>query len=264
MSIRSSLIRTGILGVALAALAAPAVAAPFTATSAMGGSAQPPAGTSVLALTPYDLPAGVTYSLTADPHGVPNGIVSGNSVTNGAGRALYYSDPYVAPNDPYSGSYYSTAGGAITFNFQTPQDYLGLLWGSVDAGNSLSFYNGPTPLGTLFGSEIASNPDGAQDYSGTDYVNVDFTIPYDKVVATSDIVSFEFADIYAASMDPSATIPAPSSLALLGLGLLGLYIVHRRKTSLRVMHAPPPMIARTVRLFPHTLAGLSELPFSLE
>ncbi|HZU91033.1 MAG TPA: hypothetical protein VE993_17410, partial [Stellaceae bacterium] len=167
MSIGSSLIRASALGAVLAAASAPAaLATPFTNTSVTGGSAQPPSGSTVLALAPYALPAGVTYSVTPDPHGVPNGIVAGNSITDSAAQALYYSAPYVAPDEQYSQDYYSTAEGAITFDFQTPQDYLGLLWGSVDASNSLSFYNGPTLLGTLRGGEIASDPTGSQDYSG--------------------------------------------------------------------------------------------------
>jgi hypothetical protein len=134
------------------------------------------------------------------------------------------------------GTTYVTAGqdGSVTLQFPTLETYLGILWGSVDGYNSLSFYNGATLIGTFTGSDVLASPNGDQGVNGTAYVNVSATggSAFDRVVATSGLNAFEFDDVsfnltlstFAAD-DP---VPEPVGVALFGTALLALAFVRRR------------------------------------
>lgn len=209
-------ITLALLGMFTLSTLIPAFAAPFSFTSVLGGGPQP--GMATEALTPGALPGGVTLSITADPGGAPGGIVSGGSG--------YYSPPYVAAGTPVSGPYYSTSLGSIAFGFATPRYDLGLLWGSVDASNALSFYDGTALIGTILGSDVLASPNGAQSFAGGRYVSVDAGAGFDRVLATSGQISFEFANVVAGP----AAIPEPVSVALMiaGLAIMGGAATYRR------------------------------------
>ena len=121
-----------------------------------------------------------------------------------------------------------TTGATATFTFASPQNYFGLLVGSIDPGNSLTFYDSANAvIGTVTGNDIASIPPitlGDAGPNGTAYVNISSTISFSKVVANSSNISFEFDDV------AFAAVPEPASLALLGAGLLILHFGSRRKT----------------------------------
>ncbi len=194
---------------------------PFSFTSTEGGTAQPGPGLSVVALTPGALPAGVQYAATQDTGGVPNGIVRGNASNE-------YSAPYISQSAQVTDQYYSTARGSITFSFAHPEGYFGLLWGSVDAGNELTFYSGSTTLGSIFGSDITLSANGTQSLAGSRYVNVDFTQGFDRAVATSKQVSFEFASVVA---EPARQdVPEPGAFAVVMSGLVGFVALRRMRS----------------------------------
>ena len=89
------------------------------------------------------------------------------------------------------------SAGSVTLQFPTLETYLGILWGSVDGYNSLSFYDGATLIGTVTGSDVMASPRGDQGANGTAYVNITATggSAFDRVVATSGGNAFEFDDV---------------------------------------------------------------------
>ncbi len=119
----------------------------------------------------------------------------------------------------------STVG--VTIQFSAVQQFLGLLWGSVDAYNTLEFWNGATLVGTVTGAQVIGIPNGDQGLNGTVYVNINAD-PFNKVVVHSSEYAFELDNV----SYNETTVPVPdggATLALLGLGLSALGIL-RRKT----------------------------------
>jgi len=164
-------------------------------------------------------------------------------VTGGRGLPDYYTAPYFSgstaayfgesPAVGYDASQYVAveSGGSATLNFTIPQNYLGLLWGSVDANNNyLTLYDSAqNVIGTVLGTAIIG-VDGGGDQNGTAYVNITSTTPFSSVVVNTTgaqgLWSFEF-DAVAYAM----VVPEPTSGVLLiaGLGVLGFGL--RRKAA---------------------------------
>jgi hypothetical protein len=225
--------RTHTLGLAALLVAAMSTAnAVPVIVSSVGGA---PTGANRWNLdSPLTLPAGVTYSFTPDAAfvtGSSSGVyaapyLSGNNGVgfgSGGGNQANGVDTtqYVT-----TGSTGAHAGAQFTISFTSSQQYFGLLWGSVDTYNTLSFYNGATLVGTITGSQVTPSATGDQGANGTYYVNINAD-PFTSVRFTSSQYAFEFDNI-AWGSKPIGT-PEPGSLALLGLGLFGLGMTRRRK-----------------------------------
>jgi autotransporter-associated beta strand protein len=142
-----------------------------------------------------------TLSLTGDA-----GVRTGNSpgqwaapFLSGGNGAGFGTNGSTQPNGvdltPYLNTGSSTNSSA-TFNLSQPAQYFGILWGSVDASNSLTFFDATNGfLFTVTGQDVLSSPDGNQGTNGTVYANINSTRPFSRVVATAPTPSFEFDNI---------------------------------------------------------------------
>jgi hypothetical protein len=125
----------------------------------------------------------------------------------------------------------------------TAISYLGLYYGSIDNYNDIAFYNGNTLLtgagimsdGVISGQEILASQGGSPgDQFGTGsnvYVNLFFS-PGETFTAfefRTSGVAFELDNIVV-GLTSRNDVPEPSSIALLGLGLLGFAAVRRGKS----------------------------------
>lgn len=177
------------------------------------------------------LASGIMVTFATDAQAV-QGSVSGNHAApylSGGNGTNFGGQPDGPDASVYltSGSSGTVPGAGVTLTFPEQEMYMGLLWGSVDTYNTLTFLNGTTEVGIFTGAMIAGAAgagncaDGNQLAQGTCYVNINFSSPFTSVVATSSAYAFEFDNVAFSTKPIGVPEPGVASMFLLGLLLLG-------------------------------------------
>lgn len=140
---------------------------------------------------------------------------------------------YRSPYDDETTDYFAiganpdTTPSSVELRYATTKSVFSFLWGSPDAWNNISFYNGATPVGTIFTLlNLAGKSVGT---SGTGAVLVTlYDFAFTRVQFSSTTQALEMGNISA--------VPLPAGVALLGGGvaLLGLLGWRRKSKSVAV------------------------------
>lgn len=178
---------------------------------------------------------GVTVNLTPNAQvvvGSASGLYAAPFISNS--NATLFGDNTISGPDTTryltSGSTGATTNAQVEMIFGAGQQYLGLLWGSVDLYNTLTFHFDDNTTQSITGAAVSAFANGNQGAAGTYYVNINANKTFYKVVATSSQYAFEFDNVaYSRSF---FNVPEPGSLlvwGVLGLSVSGLSSIRRRQ-----------------------------------
>ena len=170
---------------------------------------------------------------TTDYNPVPTSISPSNGVfmiespgVNSPGFALSpWAADAAAPSNNFS---VIDAGGgvstSVTYLYNTPITSWQILWGSADAYNTVTFFDGGTKLtsftGSIFGDCCQS---GVPTHDFATFVATDGDVITSVVLTDDGTAAFEYSNVGAT--------PIPGALPLFvgGLGLLGLVSLRRKQ-----------------------------------
>jgi hypothetical protein len=145
-----------------------------------------------------------------------------------------YASPY-GVTDTYLTVPYNYSAGAVSLTTPGSYNYFGLYWGSLDLYNSIHFYDGGSLVGSYSGADIFSlmANGGQSSWASNRYVNFLFTEGdlFNRIVLVSTNWAFE-SDNHAFG-NVTTSVPEPGTLAMFGLGLIGLGMMARRRQPAR-------------------------------
>jgi hypothetical protein len=219
------------VAVGAAALAAPASAATFILETAsntpLTGATYTTFNNLVIGSTTQATGTGITVSFAST--GGTSGFVQGT-------QPFLYSAPTVAngngasfggqANGTDATTFVSSGIGTATLTLTTPVNYFGLLWGSIDAYNSITFNTADGLSQTFTGSQIGF-------LGQSHYVNFFSSSLITSVVARSTDSSFEFDNV------ATAAVPEPATWAMMiaGFGMVGFAMRRRQRAVARVSYS---------------------------
>lgn len=228
--LQQGLVFAGLVLAGLAQQASPSLAGFVSIQSTVGGSA--------VGGQTYANFDGLTVgsSSTVTTNGLTLTFAGGASVVQGSSPGAYaapilsgnnnaFFESSTPQNQPDATPYITTSGGSVTMTFASgPVSYFGLLWGSIDSYNSITFNFADGTTQTLAGTAV-----GSAGTATTSYVNFFGSSLITSVTASSLNNSFEFDNVAYGN----ATIPEPASLVMLGLGAVVVGGVRFRATRAR-------------------------------
>jgi hypothetical protein len=199
----------------------------FSFDDLVPGSASPQSTTSVGGAASLQVTfAGSAGIVSGTAPGYTAPFLSGNNgdgfAPGGANQALGAdATPYLT-----SGATGFVRGSQVSLVLPSAANYFGLLWGSIDFDNQITFLRNGASVGSINGSGVTASPNGDPGQAGTRYVNLSSTLAFDTVVFTGTASAFEFDNV---ALDPLTPIPVPGAAGMLAIGLAGLAWAARRR-----------------------------------
>lgn len=208
------------------------IAAASIAISTLAFAAPASAAVTIGSITPGTDPySGPVPTYTFEPGSIP--AFSGGGVVGPGTSSGLYAQPYGSTGQYYSVGPSTSSPGTIDLTSFGAITSLSLLWGSVDAYNTLEFLgaDGTTVLQAFTGSDIFNPADGNQTDPNTNPV-VTFLLSggdenaFSYLRLTSQTNAFEIDNI---AINPAVPEPATWGMMLLGFGAMGMAFRRSRK-----------------------------------